>query len=638
MEKVDGDPKQLAPAAAETEMAEPEEGETDDSSVAEDELLEIVRASQTTTFIQQQANIHRRYSGRDLSADVEEEEGKKERDNAREKEGTADGEPSELVRGAEATTGATAAASRRTEEETKRDDEEEKDEIPHTTVVPAPPETRMQIFKEPEKPKAPKMHSSVPTSCKEGVVPFPADAGKIPSVVAPTKTEAHAPAEFREALLEDAPLRTEPHRPPTSTTAASSTDGVGVGLRIEGVPGAHSVGDASYSSGMDVGLGVEDDVLDVESEGPEPSSDSDHELLVEARVVDDESQQRANDRRGDPIIHAVPAESKFARRFKLAGREFEVNLLLLNAAVVCLVVVVAVAVTAAASLSSNTPIGTDENPLPPEMSSAENPIQRPSRLDTIRAYVTDKVTPNEALFDDSETPQYQALQWIAHEDPAQVPMEQGLRILQRYILAVLYFSTGGPTHWENSLNFLTEDHECNWKFKDEFGDEKGVIDCEAGWGEGITTMWLYWNNMTGTIPSELGGLDWIQSLSLGINNLHGTIPASIATGPQSLKQIFLNNNDLEGTVPSEWAGLMELQTMTVYANPQLTGDLNLHCQEQELFYWLAADCGGDVPPIDCPCCSVCCDMELGECCDTQIPSGGNASCWDPTPVKDESFL
>ena len=65
----------------------------------------------------------------------------------------------------------------------------------------------------------------------------------------------------------------------------------------------------------------------------------------------------------------------------------------------------------------------------------------------------------------SFSPQYEAARWIATFDKyrMKIPSEEyEYTFIQRYALAVLFFSTGGDTHWTWKLNFLTGWHECAW--------------------------------------------------------------------------------------------------------------------------------------------------------------------------------
>ena len=92
--------------------------------------------------------------------------------------------------------------------------------------------------------------------------------------------------------------------------------------------------------------------------------------------------------------------------------------------------------------------------------------------DTPTAYHSTK--PLHPLYN-AHSPQHQALDWIANIDQLRLkPSDPGL--IQRYVLAVLYFSTGGPPvdkdtdftkkvqgPWRNPTNFLAPTHECDWK-------------------------------------------------------------------------------------------------------------------------------------------------------------------------------
>ena len=79
------------------------------------------------------------------------------------------------------------------------------------------------------------------------------------------------------------------------------------------------------------------------------------------------------------------------------------------------------------------------------------------------------ITPLSTLTDPS-TPQYAALDWLANKDSgASYSSADDVRILQRYVLATLYYSTGGPG-WTKSYGFLSDEHECKW-----FEEEKDWI-------------------------------------------------------------------------------------------------------------------------------------------------------------------
>jgi hypothetical protein len=88
-------------------------------------------------------------------------------------------------------------------------------------------------------------------------------------------------------------------------------------------------------------------------------------------------------------------------------------------------------------------------------------------------------TPEEALYDlvsrwssaedlnTTSSPQSIAFNWVLNEDP--LDLTGGLvdgstnssTVLERYVLSVLYWSTGGP-NWTNQFNFMTNNSVCDW--------------------------------------------------------------------------------------------------------------------------------------------------------------------------------
>lgn len=67
----------------------------------------------------------------------------------------------------------------------------------------------------------------------------------------------------------------------------------------------------------------------------------------------------------------------------------------------------------------------------------------------------------------SDSPQHRAAKWLANKDGMKLAIPNSpvigshLTFVERYVLAVFYFATGGPG-WTNQLNFLSDDHVCTW--------------------------------------------------------------------------------------------------------------------------------------------------------------------------------
>lgn len=60
------------------------------------------------------------------------------------------------------------------------------------------------------------------------------------------------------------------------------------------------------------------------------------------------------------------------------------------------------------------------------------------------------------------SPQYLAASWIAHEDSLQVSPSQPENLIQRYVLALMYFTLGKNNEWQKNLGFLSGKDECTW--------------------------------------------------------------------------------------------------------------------------------------------------------------------------------
>lgn len=76
------------------------------------------------------------------------------------------------------------------------------------------------------------------------------------------------------------------------------------------------------------------------------------------------------------------------------------------------------------------------------------------------AQILEKLTDNSTLAN-STTPQGQAYSWMLDKDPAEINPCVYPSVQQRYILASLYFATGGQ-NWDDNLRWLSSSNECDW--------------------------------------------------------------------------------------------------------------------------------------------------------------------------------
>lgn len=120
--------------------------------------------------------------------------------------------------------------------------------------------------------------------------------------------------------------------------------------------------------------------------------------------------------------------------------------------------------------------------LPPQMMPVAN------RYDETFKYLTNYGVVDRAVLADTTSAQYMATKWIADEDDYEIAVPvhptgvkyTDSRFVERWTLAVFYYSTGGPS-WKYQNSFLTPVDHCFWftTFSDPLGHifKMGVTHC-----------------------------------------------------------------------------------------------------------------------------------------------------------------
>jgi hypothetical protein len=260
---------------------------------------------------------------------------------------------------------------------------------------------------------------------------------------------------------------------------------------------------------------------------------------------------------------------------------------------------------------------------------------------------------------DPTTPQGRATEWIIGRDLRRLCPDNVKSIVQRWALAVVYYSTGGDDWFQcfenntacgnflpflNQEAFLSPSNECEWagiscnaqacvtEIEFEENNLVGTIPTEMGLFENLAIWGMERGGLQGTIPTEIGRLsDTLIFLDLDFNLLTGTLPPELFT-LVGLNQLDLNNNFLEGNVDGI-GSLTDLEFLQLHINsftgtiPEAVGDFSglstftLH----ETFFTgtmpdsvctlvgnggltsLIADCEGVDADIECTCCTDCRD-------------------------------
>jgi len=161
----------------------------------------------------------------------------------------------------------------------------------------------------------------------------------------------------------------------------------------------------------------------------------------------------------------------------------------------------------------------------------------------------------DAVIAEATSAQAKALEFISAEDTC----PEASNFLQRYAIAVIYYSLGG-IFWINNKNYMSPGHECDW-----YGiacNEKKVIT-----GLDLSTNFLF-----GSIPNEISLLSSLSNLDLSENSIFGSITPSIGS-LKSLDSLFLHNNTLVGGIPEDIYGIESLRRFHIDRN-HLSGTIS----------------------------------------------------------------
>ena len=205
------------------------------------------------------------------------------------------------------------------------------------------------------------------------------------------------------------------------------------------------------------------------------------------------------------------------------------------------------------------------------------------------------------------SPQNKALDWILSDTYSSDGLSDD-RLLQRFSLATLYYSTNGGNRSHGG--WLESKNECDWDSQDLICSQESAlqrlvlatdnlsvrIPIEICHLTQLNYLSLYSNQLTGAIPSELGILTQLTYLSLFDNQLTGPLPSEFGRLTQ-LTSLSLWGNELAGSLPSE-LGILTQLTFVRLDNNKLTGIIPSSLCSASVTRYIYIDCG----EIACACC------------------------------------
>ena len=178
-----------------------------------------------------------------------------------------------------------------------------------------------------------------------------------------------------------------------------------------------------------------------------------------------------------------------------------------------------------------------------------------SPFDSIREFAL-SLSSVESL-QDPKSPQSKAVDWLVEDEQTNEMGWSGYELVQRYVLAVLYLSTGGD-NWSSGTTWFLSPSVCGWGSRNLKCNGSGLVQ----------NINLFNSTLQGTIPAELGALTALTSLILGSNELESSIPSEIGR-LTALEVLYLGDNQLTSSIPLELGQLTGLTYLDLYLN-QLT--------------------------------------------------------------------
>jgi len=234
----------------------------------------------------------------------------------------------------------------------------------------------------------------------------------------------------------------------------------------------------------------------------------------------------------------------------------------------------------------------------PTSSSSSSSPQHSERLKQTVGFLDDYSYSSADALKDATSPQFQAAAWISDYDLIQYPIPTVAsntidisQFVERYVMAVFFYATGGPKDWIERHKFMSEEHLCAWYSTRDLSDGEVLaigVSCDNDLR--VNELLIPKNNIVGALPTEMGHLEKMHFLDLKDNDLNGSIPDALERWSnmeffdvrrngmageiprwigdewKRLKELGLAQNFFTGTIPNSMQALHELRTLSLSDN------------------------------------------------------------------------
>jgi len=194
-----------------------------------------------------------------------------------------------------------------------------------------------------------------------------------------------------------------------------------------------------------------------------------------------------------------------------------------------------------------------------------------SLLEELGLYIAPNETDFFLLLNNTKSHQAKALAWLQSDIITRTDGRSTTTVLERYALAVLYYSTSGES-WFRDIPFMNSDSVCDWSRRDigVFCGEnqervirlsffrlglRGSLPWELVLLSDLQYVDFEENRLSGPIPTQMSELTQIRIFDASHNALSGMLPETFSPNTTT---IILDKNKFSGTMPESWGTMMPL--------------------------------------------------------------------------------
>ena len=122
------------------------------------------------------------------------------------------------------------------------------------------------------------------------------------------------------------------------------------------------------------------------------------------------------------------------------------------------------------------------------------------------------------------SPVFKAYDWMLRNDSISLQETSSEMLKERFVLAILYFATGGA-QWNQKLNFLSAENICNWNNSGEKHDLSVGVFCD---GQSRTKQIYLGKLILGSFDRVMSVVNSNHLVNEVGNNLEGTVPVEVS--------------------------------------------------------------------------------------------------------------